>query len=155
MVAEVAMALMLLTGAGLLFRSFVTLSTVDIGFETENVLVLPLEIGDRYEPELRVPFARDLLARLAAIPNVESVGAGTTVPPTGSYMCCWIGGIRTDEQPEFEDEWSTVAHPVTPEYFEAIGADILQGLGFTAGVDRGFFDLGKSRQAKSKKNAGQ
>ncbi len=134
-VAEIAMALMLLMGAGLLFRSFVTLSTVDIGFETENILVLPLEIGGPYEPEERVPFARDLLERLAAIPGVESVGASTTVPPTGDYMCCWIGGIRTEDQPEFEDEWSTVVHPITPQYFEVLGAEILQGRGFTEADD--------------------
>jgi predicted permease len=130
-IAEVAMALMLLMGAGLLFRSFVTLSSVDIGFETEDLLVLPLDIGSRYEGQQRVRFARDLIGRLAAIPGVESVGAGTTVPPTGSYMCCWIGGVRTDDQPEFEDEWSTVTHPITPGYFDAIGAEIVQGRAFT------------------------
>jgi predicted permease len=134
-VAEVAMALMLLMGAGLLFRSFVTLSNVDIGFETEDVLVLPLDIRGRYEGQQRVSFTRDLLGRLAALPGVESVGAGTTVPPTGSYMCCWIGGIRTDDEPEFEDEWSTIAHPITLEYFEALGAEILQGRGFTQADD--------------------
>ncbi len=130
-VAEVAMALMLLMGAGLLFRSFVTLSNVDIGFETENVLVLPLNIRDSYEAPQRIPFTRDLFDRLAALPGVASVGAGTTVPPTGGRMCCWVGGIRTDDQPEFEDEWSTIAHPITREYFAAIGAEILQGRGFT------------------------
>ncbi len=133
--AEVAMALMLLMGAGLLFRSFVTLSTVNIGFETEDVVVLPLEIGDRYEGRERVIFANELIDRLAAMPGVESVGASTTVPPTGSYMCCWIGGVRTDDQPEFDDEWSTVAHPITPHFFEAIGAEILQGRGFTQADD--------------------
>ena len=131
MVAEVAMALMLFLGAGLLFRSFVTLSNVDIGFETENVLVLPLDIGDRYEGQQRISFTRDLVERLASVPGVETVGAGTTVPPTGNYMCCWLGGVRTDDQSEFEDEWSTIAHPITPRYFEAIGANILQGRRFT------------------------
>ena len=130
-VAEVAMALMLLMGAGLLFRSFVRLSNVDIGFEPENVMVLPLNIRSRYEGPDRIPFSLDLFGRLAAIPGVESVGAGTTVPPTGGSMCCWIGGIRTDDQPEFEDEWSTIAHPITPNYFEAIGAEVVQGRGFT------------------------
>ncbi len=131
-VAEVAMALMLLMGAGLLFRSFVTLSKVDIGFDPENVLVLPLEIGDRFQRQGRIAFANELLERLEAVPGVEYVGAGTTVPPTGSYMCCRIGGVRTDDQPEFEDEWSTVVHPVTPHYFDAIGAEIVQGRGFTS-----------------------
>ena len=134
-VAEIAMALMLLMGAGLLFRSFVTLSNVDIGFETDDVLVVPLNIRSRFEGPDRIIFVRDLIERLAALPGVESVGAGTTVPPTGGRMCCWIGGIRTDDQPEFEDEWSTVAHPITDRYFESIGAQMEQGRSFTRADD--------------------
>jgi predicted permease len=134
-VAEIALALMLLVGAGLLFRSFISLRSVDTGFSTDNVVVLELDIGDRFKEQQRVSFTRALLERIEAIPGVESVGAGTTVPPTGRYMCCWMGGVRTDDTPEFEDEWSTVAHPITPDYFTALGAVILRGRDFTAADD--------------------
>jgi putative ABC transport system permease protein len=130
-VAEIATALILLAGAGLLFRSFVRLSHVDTGFSAENVLVLPLEIGDRFEGGERVQFTGNLLARIAAIPGVAAVGAGTTVPPTGRYMCCWGGAIRNEAQAEFEDPFSTIVHPITLHYFDALGARIVRGRGFT------------------------
>lgn len=128
-VAEIAMALMLLVGGGLLFRSFVTLSNVHLGFDPENVMVMPLTIGGQIEGEERISFAEDLLERIAGIPGVERAGAGTTVPPNRG--CCWGGDISIEEQAQSAESFSTIGHPITSGYFESLDARILRGRNFT------------------------
>ena len=83
-VAEVALALMLLVGAGLLVRSFVTPSTVDPGFDPTNVLTAELNLPPAQYPDVTVASALfdQLLERTAARPGVEAVGLVSSLPLT-------------------------------------------------------------------------
>ena len=131
-VMEVAMALMLLTGAGLLFNSFVRLKNVDSGFDPSNVIAVLLNLGPMFTEEQRLQFTDDVIERIQTIPGVETVGAGATLPMTdpGGGMCCWY--TRIDPLPETEERGPpSIIHPVTPGYFETLSATIVHGRALT------------------------
>ncbi len=77
-VSEVALACMLLVGAGLLLRSFLTLLDVDLGFRAEQAVAWRVDIGNRYPNKLG--FYQRLLERFQEVPGVESVGLTDTLP---------------------------------------------------------------------------
>ncbi|MGE0161171.1 MAG: ABC transporter permease [Gemmatimonadales bacterium] len=127
-VAEVATALVLLVGAGLLVRSFQRLAVVDLGFDQpEDVLTFRVAVpGSRYGPAARVAFFDALLDRVRAIPGVESAGAVNSLP---------LDGINTDTGFRLEGEPPPVRgvdqaiwlRPVMPGYFETMGLETLEG----------------------------
>src|SRR6185369_15365359 len=84
-VVELALAVMLLAGAGLLMRSFVKLQAVDPGFRPEQALTFELTLPDsRYkEDEQRIAFFDQLLPRLRALPGVRSASAVMGLPLSG------------------------------------------------------------------------
>ena len=83
-VAEVALAVVLTLGAGLLLRSFLSVLTVDPGFRPNNLLTLQITVPPQYQtPDHRRAFYADLFSRLEALPGVVAVG-GTTRLPLGS-----------------------------------------------------------------------
>ena len=83
-VVEVALAVVLTVGAGLLVRSFVALLDVDPGFKPDSLLTLQMNIPDTYDtPPKRLALLRHAFARLEALPGVQAVG-GTTRLPLGS-----------------------------------------------------------------------
>ncbi|HEV8365600.1 MAG TPA: FtsX-like permease family protein, partial [Gemmatimonadaceae bacterium] len=133
-VSEVALALVLLVGAGLLLRSLSTLLHVDRGFRTDNVLVATLQAWGYYPtPESRAEFVRRAVERLSSVPGVEKVGVTSSLPL--SYP---IGSERTritvegrpvapgDEQP------SVHISATTAGYFEALDIRLERGRAFTA-----------------------
>ncbi len=114
-IAEVALALVLLVGAGLMIKSFLHLLDVRPGFDPANVLTLQLTLPQtRYEKlEQRVTFYQQLVARVAALPGVESAGIINYLPMGGS------GGTTTfvidDGRPRPNRVWPlrrTIARPV-------------------------------------------
>jgi putative ABC transport system permease protein len=134
MIAEVAMTITLLVGAGLLVRSFVNLLRVNPGFRAENVLTARLSLPyPRYEKgEDRTRFMHELLPRLAALPGVESVGA-INHPPLTEFT--FFGWLRVEGRPEAPNnrEPATPIGQVTPDYFRAIGIPLLSGRYFNEG----------------------
>ena len=132
-VFETAAAVVLVTGAGLLIRSFAALSAVDMGFRTERLLVadttVPVAGADAAPQAVR--FYRSLLPELAALPGVQSASAVMGVPTrsrsNGGY---WIEGGPTFEQMGMRSPQAifTVA---TPGYFATLGVPILKGRDFT------------------------
>jgi len=125
-VLEVALAVVLTAGAGLLFNSFLHLTAVDPGFDTEQLLSFELSLGT-YETEERLPVVEQLLEALRAIPGAESVGLGITVPfaLTGDNRCCWFDSMVTDRE---EDEpYLAVVNPVDDGYFVTLGASMRYG----------------------------
>ena len=84
-VAEIAVALVVLIGAGLLLQTFRKLQQVDLGFETTNVLTASVELPDtRYpKPEQATAFYQELLERVKALPGVESAAAIVPQPLSG------------------------------------------------------------------------
>ena len=133
-VAEVALALVLLTGAGLLFRSFVEIIGVDPGFETEDLVTVSLQLGPTYTDSERVQFVSALRERLAALPGAEAVGGGWTIPFVvhGNSRCCWRTSIRDAAAPADAERVETMAHPVTADYFATLGVALAEGREFVA-----------------------
>jgi putative ABC transport system permease protein len=135
-VGQVALALVLLAGAGLLLKSFANLQRVDLGFEPEHVLTARVTLPDaRYaEPARQAAFFETLLARLNALPGVRSAGAINWLPLSGlrSATDFWFGGrpIPSDaEQPTAD------IGVADPNYFRTMGITLRQGRGIEATDD--------------------
>jgi putative ABC transport system permease protein len=129
---QVALAMLLLVGSLLLTSSFARLSRVDVGFETRNVLTVPLDLPERaYPEERRLTFFDQALTRVAALPGVESAAATATDP-----FRQW--GFANDVTPE---ERAADAPPsgftqagwrsVTPEFFGTLHVRVTSGRSFS------------------------
>jgi len=128
-IAQVAVCLTLLMVAGLLLRGLIRAVTMDPGFETKNVLLLELNLGESGYTQARAEqFKRDLSARLAIMPGVQSVAPG------GSPM--WDGNYATISAPasggvEGRRYGGVPYLKVSHNYFETVGLRIVRGRGFT------------------------
>ena len=133
-VAEVALAVILLVGAGLLIRSFLNLMTVDRGFDPQNVLTLNISLPDtRYQSaRSMIEFEEQALDRLRLVPGVNSAG-GVFGLPLGNGA---IGGDFTveGEPPPAPGSQPFIATKavVAGDYFRAIGIPLLRGRRFDA-----------------------
>ena len=132
-VGQVALALILLVGSGLMVRSYDRLRSVDPGFEAAGVMTFRLSPPpSQYEGgEETALFYDRLRERLEALPGVTSVGGNTNLPLTGG------GAILTtqiDDFPVPEDEFppTFLIRRVTPGYFETMGVPIIEGREFIA-----------------------
>ncbi|GMV07557.1 MAG: hypothetical protein AMXMBFR53_38320 [Gemmatimonadota bacterium] len=135
-VAQIAMALVLLVGAGLLVRSFQRLNDAELGFEPEGVLALSLALpGTRYpDGPARQAYYGALLNRLGSLPGVTSVGAVNSLPMSGndSDSSFFLEGEPPPGPGVSQAAW---VRPVTDGYFETVGMRVVEGRGFTAGDD--------------------
>src|SRR5262245_50442232 len=131
--AEVALALALLIGAGLMIRSIIRLYQVDAGFDPNHVLTAQLSLPTARYPkvEQRMAFYQQVVARLKALPGVASV-AGTSAIPL-SWM--EIGaGILIEGRPQADSVDKlplSKVEAVTVDYFRTLGILLIQGRGFT------------------------
>ena len=131
-IAEVALSLMLLVGAGLLLRSFTRLTHVPAGFNTESLLTMRVSLPTtKYgDPAAMRSFMTRLVPRLESIPGVTSAAAAMALPPTMTTMAPYVAGdqplVGIGERPV--GQWSAV----TPGYFATLGIPIVSGRGFTA-----------------------
>ncbi|HEV8375554.1 MAG TPA: ABC transporter permease, partial [Candidatus Polarisedimenticolia bacterium] len=134
---QVALALVLMIGAGLMLRSFRNLQQVDPGFKTENVLTtyISLPPAKYSEPEKNLEFFRQLLRRLQTLPGVESVAAGSLVPLAEGWS---TASFFAEGQARRPGEILPLAsiRVVTPGYFRTMGIPLLQGRDFTDRDDR-------------------
>jgi len=131
--AEIAMAMLLLVGAGLLLRSFSRLQEVPPGFQADHLLVadLPLSLTAYSKPQQRFEFFDRLVARAKSLPGVRSAGAASFLPVSGGSGALHfnING-RPPKSPH--DYTVTGYRTVTPNYFETLGMPLAQGRFFTA-----------------------
>ncbi|HYU30833.1 MAG TPA: ABC transporter permease [Thermoanaerobaculia bacterium] len=129
-VSEIALALLLLVGAGLMVHSFVRLLGVDPGFAAENVLTLEIELpAARYaEPERIAAFYAQLLERISHLPGVVAAGAVRQLPPDSSWSFQPV--LEGQEKPS--EEASAAWDLATPDAFAALGTPILHGRPFDA-----------------------
>jgi predicted permease len=131
-VAEVALAVVLLAGAGLVVRSFNALLSVDVGFDRTGVLTLPLRFPTgRYQTTAsRQAFYRDAFARLHALPRVEAAGAAAVTPLTGNNWT--IPFERIDRPMPAGQRAPDIGWQVaTPGYFSALQIPLRAGRVFT------------------------
>ncbi|HEX2095285.1 MAG TPA: ABC transporter permease [Longimicrobiaceae bacterium] len=132
-VAEVALSVLLVTGAGLLLRSFWKLREVDPGFRTENILRADFALpASRYPQSFDnyprwsevVSFQRELLERVQALPQVRSAALANQHPLSPGFTNSFVIEGREDEAAE-QAEIPTRA--VSPGYFETVGVPLLRG----------------------------
>jgi len=128
-VAEVALSLVLLVGAGLMTRSFWHLTAVDPGFNPDDVLTVNVSLPffGSSGPAAQAERHLRLQERIAALPGVEAVGAVTPLPLAGGSHL-WFGPYALHEASE--EEWSrneSDYRPMLPGYFESVGTKLLAG----------------------------
>ena len=129
-VAEVALAVLLVLGAALLVRSILELRQVDVGFDPDGVVAITLSLpGARYPAPTGVTaFYDELLARVRALPGVEAVAASSTLPlrdggPTSDFF---VAGRAPDQYGT-----GVVRRSMSPDYLETMRVPLLAGRGFT------------------------
>ncbi len=132
-IAEVAVTVVLLAGATLILRSFVNLSSVNLGFDPRNVLTMQLRVqGEKYgKPEARREFYRQLIERLEAQPGVEAASAVLIRPMEGPVG--WDTPFMLEGQSEAEAKKNRVPNfeAITPHYFRTFKIPIKAGREFS------------------------
>jgi putative ABC transport system permease protein len=126
-VAEVALSLVLLIGAGLLLNSFVRILNVPPGIDTRNALTMQLSLAERKYPnaEQRAAFCERLIERIASLPQVSSAGV-VEMPPLASWgQSTSFSVIGRTEQPA--SGFGTDYNFCTPDYFRAVGTPLVRG----------------------------
>jgi len=130
-VVEVALSLVLLAGAGLMFKSFLNLLRTSPGFRTENVLSMNLLLPRaRYgEPAPRAAFIEQVVGRISALPGVEAAAAVNHLPLAGSNSS---NSFRVEGVPDPPpgQSYSGRYRVCTPRYFETMGIPLRVGRGF-------------------------
>lgn len=131
-VGEFALALTLLSCAGLAFHSFWNLTRVDLGVKTDHVLMFNLQQPDRRftDPSQMDVYYRQILSRIHAIPGVSAaaVVTGTPLLGTSDGMPFSVVGKPVAD---FSQRPGAPFQSVTPEYFKTFGIQVLQGRAFT------------------------
>jgi len=130
-VSEVALALALLIGAGLMLRSFIRLMNVDSGLDTRNALTADIRLSrSKYSPSQQAVFFQQLLERLRALPGVRAAGAIYPTPLSGMEENV---GFDIEGVPPHAPGAQRTAGPrgASPGYFKALGIQLLKGRVFT------------------------
>jgi|SRR5215472_4688849 len=133
-VSEVALSIVLLTGAGLLMRSFFVLTRVDLGFDPQNIAYFQLNLPPSYffkwgdaasiksSLEKKNALTRQLLARMQALPGVTSVSEFNNLPPLTSEASDTIIPGKPHQQ-----RWETIIDECSEGYFKTLGLSLLRG----------------------------
>ena len=129
-VAEMALALVLLVGAGLLVKSFLTLRAVDPGFKPQHVMTMTLDLpAPRYRSAFDLTTFHDrLLASLSPLPDVVSAGAVNWLPLGGMLL---RGDIVVEDRRPLPRDYIVTKASISPGYFPAMGIRLLDGRNFT------------------------
>jgi putative ABC transport system permease protein len=132
-VVEVALALVLLVGAGLTLRSFGRLTSIDPGFKAERVVTLRLTLPDATYPsrEAWVTFHRELLRRVSTLPGIEAVGINSAVPLEGGGSESEVVAEGQPLPTHDQDATMCLFQAASPDYFSAMGIPVLEGRSFT------------------------
>ena len=125
-VAQTAMVVVLLAGAGLLIRSYINVESVDTGF-ARSAVTFHVSLDQRYKPQEQLDVYRELMTKLEALPGAQSVGGVSNLPLTNSESIgfLWVEGFPNKEFQQSE------GRSVTPHYFEAMEIPLIAGRYFT------------------------
>jgi putative ABC transport system permease protein len=129
-VAEVALSLVLLAGAGLLMRSVIKLQSNDLGFRTKGVLTAGVQLpATRYDLPKAGAFFRESLERISALPGVEHAAGASCLPVP--FVCIGTSFWRVDRPTPPDGQLpSSQVRPVTPGYFRTMGIPQVAGRDF-------------------------
>ena len=132
-VAEIALALVLLAGAGLMLRSFLKLQDVNPGFNSQRVVALQMQLPNtRYkEPAQFGPHFSQLLERVTTASGVESAALASDMPLSGGGNFLSFGKEGESRSPDDPAQDAEV-HSVSPDYFKTMGIPLKRGEIFTA-----------------------
>ncbi len=131
-ISEIALTLLLLVGAGLLMKSLLRLQQVDLGFNPQNVLTLAIvpPLNQKYlQPDARATLYRDILEKVEALPEVESVAASSG-PPLVSFGLNFSFAIE-GRAADTSDKQEAFYSAISPDYFRTMGVPLLAGRDFT------------------------
>jgi putative ABC transport system permease protein len=126
--SEIALAVMLLIGAGLMLRSFQRLTDVNPGFNPDNLLTmaLGLQFVHYQDPSKQVAFFDQALQRVRSLPGVVAAGACTSLPPSYIQQSTGFTIEGRPDEPGTQPP-SAIHMPTTPGYLEALGVPLVRG----------------------------
>lgn len=129
-VSEIALTLVLLTGAGLLLKSFLRMRAVDPGFRAENVLTMTVDLPESlYKTTVGIQtFHARTLEKLSNLPGVLAAGAANCLPLNGGVM---FGGFHLDGGRPMPHGYMVDKPTVSPEYFRVMAIPLLSGRAFS------------------------
>jgi putative ABC transport system permease protein len=129
-ISEIALALMLLAGSGLLIRSFIVISNVALGLNPDNLLTMSISLpASRYkEQQKQVDLYNNLIARISSMPGIRSAAGVSKIPITGFATANFT--IHGRPVP-FGSEPIADYRTVTTQYFRTMGVSLLKGREFT------------------------
>jgi putative ABC transport system permease protein len=130
-VAEVALTVMLLVGAGLLWRSFTRLQAVDPGVDTRNVVTMQLSLPEaRYPDDKHITgFYDTLLERVESLPGVEAAGIGMSLPP---HLLRMSNPYTVEGRPSAGAPPLAQEVVISPDFLRALGVSLQRGRWFDA-----------------------
>jgi len=125
-VAEVALALMLLVGAGLLLRSIQRIFAVPVGFDAPGLLTMQIHLsGDQYRSDsAKARYYSTVLDAVRAVPGVQAAAMTSLVPLSGDLD---IYGAHVERDRDAENDGAAMRYAVAPEYFSVMGIPVLRG----------------------------
>jgi len=131
-VADLALALVLLAGAGLMLRTVVALTHADPGFHADRILSLQFSlVGQAYAEDSAVVVFQDrTLEKLRAIPGVEGAALAGQIP-FGGNADCWGFHVNGRMKPNPVDDPCVERYGITPDYLRVMGVPVLNGRSFT------------------------
>jgi predicted permease len=135
-IAEIALSIVLLIGAGLLLRSFSRMRSVDPGFRSEHVIAMTLDLPEAYYSDVQAmqAFHGALIDKLTHIQGVEHAGAVNWAPLTGNLL---MGDIYSEESAQAPRGHAWVDKLITTsDYFRAMGIELVHGRDFTPQDDQ-------------------
>jgi putative ABC transport system permease protein len=129
-VSEIALALVLLTGAGLMLRSFLRLTSSQTGFQPENTIAMMVDLPDniyKTTPQMQA-FRQQTVERITHLPGVTAAGAVNWVPLGGALI---MGDFHLEDGRPLPHDYMVDKPAVTPGYFRAMRIPILRGRDFS------------------------
>jgi predicted permease len=127
-VSEVALACILLVGAGLLLRSFLRVLDVDLGFQPSRAAAIKIDYNDGGKPERRGAILQEILRRVSAIPGIPSAGIVDMLPLDRNRSWGFQAKGRIYRKGETQDAFVYI---VTPGYLDAMGMQLREGRDFS------------------------
>ncbi|HWS90361.1 MAG TPA: ABC transporter permease [Pyrinomonadaceae bacterium] len=126
--AEVALSLVLLVGAGLLVKSFIRLTEVELGFDPTHVVAADISLPYRYNTqEKRTEVYRQILTRVERLPGVASAAVAQSVPLSGEEHGAQFMVVGRPPAPDGSDRHGSIYHRVSEGYFKTLGVRLLKG----------------------------